>query len=282
MKIRIFLLTVLIGVVTSLGAYPSNAAVTWSTESKKDSLFDGSSYNTQYDLDYVSAQIFDNHPDEIYFYMEFAQVPRLDMFNDGLGSFGFIGLDYDLDGKRDIRLEAPFENLSGDLSWVKGDVYDPINQKTLNCELRVFTNVDKGAKWIGFKVSRKCIALPLTFDMYAYAQYNTKGNSNSFDVAPFPYRRTFRPGSTATTPSTTTGVSSSGATFSLPLSVANSSKDSNNFTIAPSNLSNLSDALLPSVVTIKCGSGSGTGWSADLQLSQQLKDNGFQNILVDC
>jgi hypothetical protein len=254
--------------------------VTWSIESKKDTVFDGSDYNAQYDVEYVSAQIFDNHPDEIYFYMEFFQVPRLDMFNDGLGSFGFIGLDYDLDGKRDIRLETPFDDLTGDSSWVKGDVYDPINKKTLNCELRVFTSIDKGAKWIGFKVSRKCIALPLTFDMYAYAEYNTKDNSSSFDVAPFPYLRTNLPGSTISTPSNSSGASASGATVSFPLSIANSSKDSSNFTVAPSNLSNLSDVLLPSVVTIKCGSGSGTGWSADLQLSKELKDGGFQNVLV--
>ena len=280
MKIRVSLLILLLGIVTSLGTYPSSAAVTWSIESKKDTVFDGSDYNAQYDVEYVSAQIFDNHPDEIYFYMEFFQVPRLDMFNDGLGSFGFIGLDYDLDGKRDIRLETPFDDLTGDSSWVKGDVYDPINKKTLNCELRVFTSIDKGAKWIGFKVSRKCIALPLTFDMYAYAQYNTKDNSGSFDVAPFPYLRTNLPGSTISTPSNSSGVSASGATFSFPLSIANSSKDSSNFTVAPSNLSNLSDVLLPSVATIKCGSGSGTGWSADLQLSKELKDSGFQNVLV--
>ena len=55
---------------------PSYAeTVTWSVESKKDVTYDGDNYNARYDLEYVSAQIFDNHPDEIYFYMDFHAHP---------------------------------------------------------------------------------------------------------------------------------------------------------------------------------------------------------------
>jgi hypothetical protein len=277
-KLKTLILISIFGIAMVLGSNPSFGAVTWDVESKKDSVFDGDNYNAAYDLEYVSAQIFDNHPDEIYFYMDFLQVPKVTMFNDGLGSFAFIGLDYNLDGTRDIRLEISDVNLRTDRVSVAGNVWDPINKKSLDCSLNVFTNIDENSKWIGFKVSRKCISLPLTFDLFAYAEYNDKGDAGTYDYAPHPFLRVNLPGSTSTTPSTSTN-SSSGATLALPLTSANSTKESSNFTVAPSNLSSLSDSLLPSVVTVKCGSGSGTGWSADLTLSQQLKDSGFQSIL---
>jgi hypothetical protein len=278
-KLKTLILVSFFGMAMVLGSNPTFGAVTWSVESKKDSVYDGDTYNAAYDLEYVTAQIFDNDPDEIYFYMDFLQIPKVNMFNDGLDSWAYIGLDYNFDGTRDIRLEISNVTLRTDRVSVAGDVWDPINKKSLDCSLGVYANIGENQKWIGFKVSRKCISLPLTFDLFAYTEFNDKDSVGSYDYAPYPYLRVNLPGSTSTTPSTSTN-SSSGATLALPSTSPNLTKDSSNFTVAPSNLSYLSDSLLPSVVTVKCGNGSGTGWSADLTLSQQLKDSGYQSILV--
>ena len=69
---------------------PANAAVTWSQTSSFDIGFNGSVFNSQYDLQYTSAYIFDNDPDKINFYLELAQVPTINMFNTGKGSFGVV------------------------------------------------------------------------------------------------------------------------------------------------------------------------------------------------
>jgi len=98
------------------------------------------------------------------------------MFNDGLDSYAFIGLDYDFDGKRDIRLELSDVDLRTDRGTVSGSVWNPNTNKNLDCTLGVFGNIAENAKWLGFKVSRKCISLPLSFDLFAYAEYNDKDN----------------------------------------------------------------------------------------------------------
>ena len=83
--------------ITNLSLPVADAAITWSQTSKYDTLYDGKIPNSQYDLDFSSAYIFDNDPDLINFYLEFKNLPRINMFNDGLGSFAFIWLDYNFE-----------------------------------------------------------------------------------------------------------------------------------------------------------------------------------------
>ena len=273
-----FLIALLLS-LQGLGFIPANAAVTWSQVSKFDTVFDGKNPNSNYDLEFSSVYIFDNETDNIYFYLEFAQVPKIGMFNDGLDSFGFIGLDYDFNGAEDVRLSISRVTLTADRSTVPGDSYDKINSKYLTCPVGVFTNINEGDKWIGLKVSRSCIKLPTTFDMFGYAEYNDKGGGESYDYAPYPNMRVNLLGS-STAVSSTTGNSFSGFTHALPTTPLNSSYRSSNFTLPPKDLSKLSEQLLPSVVTIKCLAGSGTGWSADLKLSSALVSAGYQTIVI--
>jgi hypothetical protein len=148
----------------------SSADITWSQRSNLDSVYDGKVANSQYDLDYSSAYIFDNDPDLINFYLEFKSVPRTNMFNDGLNSFGFIGLDYNLDGKDDYRLYVNRITLKTDRSSVTDYAYNYVSSKYTNCKTSIFTNIDASSKWIGIEVSRSCIGLPNLFDMYGYAE----------------------------------------------------------------------------------------------------------------
>lgn len=279
MKFRA-LLTSFFLLIQLISPVKANAGVTWSVTSVKDTVYDGNVFNAQYDLDFARAAIFDNDPDEINFYMEFAQVPTVNMFNDGKDSWGFIGLDYDFDGTRDIRIVVRDVTLRTDLVGVRGIVEDTRTKTLLNCDVGVFTNIAEGRKWIGFEVSRKCISLPLTFDLFAYADYDPDGSKESFDYAPYPFLRVNLPGAETTSGNRTTESVPSGATHTLPSNIGNSSKESSNFTIAPSNLSSLSDLLLPSVVTVGCGDGSGTGWSVEGNLPQSLRELGFQSLIA--
>jgi hypothetical protein len=247
--------------------------------SKFDVAYDGKTPNSLYDLQYSSVYIFDNETDNIYFYLEFAQVPTVNMFNDGLGSWGFIGLDYDLNGVPDLRLTASRITLTRDRSSISGTIYDPINSRYLTCSVGVFTNIDDGDKWIGFKVSRSCIKLPNTFEMFGYAAYNANSStSESYDYAPYPSMRVNLLGTSSQDP--ITGNTFSGSTYALPANSLNSSYKSSNFTEPPKDLSKLSEQLLPSVVTVRCLTGSGTGWSADLKLSNALTSAGFQSVVI--
>jgi hypothetical protein len=279
MKRRIALLIALLLSFQGVGFVPANAAVTWSQVSKFDAAYDGKTPNSNYDLEYSSVYIFDNEVDNIYFYLEFAKVPTVNMFNDGLGSWAFIGLDYDLNGIADLRLSISGVTLTRDRSTVSGSTYDPINKKFLSCSVGVFTNIDDGDKWIGLKVSRNCIKLPNTFEMYGYAAYNANSStSESFDYAPYPSMRVNLLGSSTQDP--VTGNSLAGLTHALPSNVPNSSSKVSNFSEPPKDLSKLSEQLLPSVVTVRCLTGSGTGWSGDLKLSPALVATGYQSLVI--
>jgi S1-C subfamily serine protease len=279
MRRRIALLIAVLLSIQGVGFAPASAAVTWSQVSKFDVAYDGKTPNSLYDLQYSSVYIFDNETDNIYFYLEFAQVPTVNMFNDGLGSWGFIGLDYDLNGVPDLRLTASRITLTRDRSSVSGTIYDPINSRYLTCSVGVFTNIDDGDKWIGFKVSRSCIKLPNIFEMFGYAAYNANSStSESYDYAPYPSMRVNLLGTSSQDP--ITGNTFSGSTYALPANSLNSSYKSSNFTEPPKDLSKLSEQLLPSVVTVRCLTGSGTGWSADLKLSNALTSAGFQSVVI--
>jgi hypothetical protein len=280
---RTFALLVAISLLIQLlGSAPANGAVTWYQKSKLDVAYDGTLYNSQYDLEYSSVYIFDNSDDDIYFYLEFLQVPRVSMFNDGLGSFGLISLDYDRDGKEDFRLSTPSGvNLRTDRGSVAGRAHRYVNESgtASSCSVSVFTNIDEGDDWVGFKVSRKCIGLPNSFNMFGYVEYNGNKHVGSFDYAPYPDLTVTLPSSSS---SATTGSSStsSGSVYTLPSTKSNGSTSASNYSDAPSDLSKLSESLLPSVVTVKCQNGSGTGWSADSELSDALKGAGFTSVLI--
>jgi hypothetical protein len=283
MKIRAMLPLAFLSFATSVVLpIPANASVTWSATSRLDVAYDGKLYNSQYDLEYVSSYIFDNEQDGIYFYFEFLQTPRVSMFNDGLDSFGFIGLDYDKDGENDFEIWTPRGvDLRSDRTYVNGRGYSVRDGSSSlsSCAVNAFTNIDEGARWVGFRISRLCIGLPNTFNMYGYVEYNDKANVGSWDYAPYPSFAVTLPNSSNSGNSGTTATYS-GATYSLPLTRANESTLSSNFSEPPSDLSKLSETLLPSVVTVECGDGSGTGWSADSTLSDALRVAGFKSIVV--
>lgn len=266
-----------VALMTSLTLPFANAAITWSQNSPYDTTYDGKTYNSSIDLDFSSAYIFDNDPDLINFYLQFKNLPTVNMFNDGLGTYGTIILDYNFDNVADIYLYVSRVTLKSDLSSVEAFAYDATRQIYTNCRTSIFTNLDAGSKWIGIEVSRSCIKLPLSFNMFGFAEYNSNAKLEAWDFAPWPAMKVNLPGASGNSSS---GSTTSGSTYFLPESTPNSSRSASNFTEPPKDLSKLSEELLPSVVTVKCAGGSGTGWSADAKMSASLTAAGFKTIVI--
>ena len=278
---RIATAFVLILALVTSSMSPANAGVTWSQTSTLDTTFDGSLYNPQYDLEYTSAYIFDNDPDDINFYLEFAQLPTTKIFDTGKSSYGGIYLDYDLDNKADFGLFAQDVTLTTDLTSVKGFANSILSTENTwsSCAVSIFTNIKENKKWIGFSTSRSCIGLPKTFGLRGLARNDAKNSGKDYDYAPTNYFRVNLPTTTSGGSSSTT-VPDVGATFTLPTTKANESKAANTYSDSPQDLSKLSEDLLPSVVTVQCAGGSGTGWSADVAMSTDLQSAGYKSLVV--
>ncbi len=249
----------------------ASGAATWTASSSRDS-YNRPDLDSRYDIEYVSSTIFDNSLDQIYFYLHFANKPSVDLFNDGK-SWAYIGLDYDSDNKSDIRLEIFNKLLRSDRVSISSDVYDTRTQKFSSCNVDVFTNIDEGRWWIGFAVSRVCIALPQSFGIQGYSDY-IEGDDKSFDYAPDSHFKVTLPGSGGST------NSSNGQTLQIPTNLPNESTLQKNFSTPPVNLTTLSEKLSPSVVTIFCGNGKGSGWAIKSELSQSLKANGYLTYII--
>jgi hypothetical protein len=271
---KMFLLSVLVIALIFPTTYPASAAVTWSTSSPNDS-FNRPELNSQYDLVYTDAAIFDNDTDLIYFYLNFRNVPRVNQFNDG-SSFASIFLDYNFDNKIDFEIQLSDVALKTDRSLVEGFTYRNSDNSYPSCDVGVFTNIEEGKNWIGFKVSRSCIGLPGVFGMQGYSDF-ISGDGLNFDYAPDSFFRVTLPGGTT---SSGGGTVTGSPTYELPSNLKNESTEAINFSQVPADLTVLSSKLKPSVVTVKCITGSGSGWSAKVNLSPKLVNEGFQSYVI--
>ena len=250
----------------------SHAAATWSVTSGRDS-YNRPDLDPRYDIEYVSSSIFDNSTDEIYFYLHFKNLPTVNLFNDG-SSWAAIMLDYDLDNNSDVRLEFSDKSLKTDRTSVYGDVYDMKTKTFLKCNLEVFTNIDESKYWIGFATSRVCIGLPGVFGLQGYSDL-LGGDQVSFDYAPDSFYRVTLPGATGSSASSTTN-----SAYVIPSNLANESTSTSNFSTPPVNLTTLSEKLSPSVVTIFCANGKGSGWVVKTDLGASLKNGGFNSYII--
>ena len=256
------------------------AAVTWSQTSKLDVVFDGKFYNSQYDLQYTSAYIFDNETDKIYFYLDFLQAPSVKMFNDKKDSFAAIKLDYNFDGITDVSLYTENLDLNTSRVSVAGYAFDSLTEKNLNCPVGVFADIPAQSKWIGFTVSRSCLNLPNTFNLFGVARFDSLNREDSYDFAPSPAFKVTLPTTSTASGTAPSGTATSGSTYVLPSNKLNSSTSANSYSDPPGDLSKLSETLLPSVVTVKCLTGSGTGWSAEANLSLSMQSAGFLSLIL--
>jgi hypothetical protein len=279
MRKKFFRGLLVVGLVASNLAFISpqaaQAGITWREASGRD-FYNMPRLDPRFDLDTVSAAIFDNHPDDITFFLDFQSVPSATMFDDGKNSWAAVFIDTNNDGNSDLRISIE-DRMNTDLTGVDGSAFNLTTNSRVNCDVLVYNNIDAQKTWIGFKVSRSCLKLPKLFAIQGYADYISNDNT-SYDYVPdskhLPLTPTFN--QTASTTPSTTGA----PTYDLPLNISNSSTLAVNYSDPPQNLSNLSDSILPSVVTIKCGNGSGTGWAVEADLSAKAKSDGYMSYVL--
>lgn len=258
-------------VISAIAITPAaNAsAVAWYQTTSQDT-YNRPELNVAYDIDYVMVQKFDSDSDDtINFFLVFANPITPALFNDSFDSWAGILLDLNNDGKLDLRIKVQGQTYPNDSSSVRAQVYNDATSSYLNCDAVTWSNITSNVKWIGFKVSKKCIELPQVFGVKGYSDYRSNDDF-SFDYAPEAFFTIKLPGAS--------GVAAN-PVYVLPLSVGNSSSITSNFSNPPTDLTALSLSIKPSVVTVLCANGSGTGWAADVQLSDSLRVSGFQSYL---
>ena len=271
---RVSVVFALISSLVILSTPVTHAAVTWSATSPSDT-YNRSDLNQLYDLKNIEAAIFDNDPDALYFYLNFKYLISKYQFNDGKDSFSAVFLDYNLDGVTDYKLYTVNITLTTDLSTVDGYAYKVSDKSFPTCSVKIFTNIDAGETWLGLRVSRSCIGIPNTFAMQGYSDY-IASDSMSYDYAPEDFFKVTLPG-TSTTATTSAATS---PTYELPSNFANASTEAANFTQAPVDLTALSESLMPSIVTVGCANGSGSGWSAKVTMSTKLISEGYKSYII--
>jgi hypothetical protein len=114
--------------------------VTWRVDTPKDT-FNRSDLNSSYDIENVTVAIWDNAPDELWFYLHFAEVPSVTMFNDGRGSWASIFLDSNLDGKDDYEVSIAQTTMNSTSVAVQGELFDLKSTTMLSCNVNVWNNI---------------------------------------------------------------------------------------------------------------------------------------------
>jgi len=259
--------------LASLASIPSAKAastVTWYQVSDSDT-YNRPDLNPAYDIQFVTVQKFDSDSeDTINFFLFFANPVTPSLFNDSFNSWAGIFLDLNNDGNLDLRIKAQGQSYPSDASSVTAQVYDDRSSQYSSCDARTWSNIAANVKWIGFTVSKKCIGLPQTFGIQGYSDFKSNDDF-SFDYAPETFYKVTLPG--------TSGIAAN-PIYVLPSSIANASSLASNFSSPPDDLSALSSKLKPSIVTVLCANGSGTGWSADVDLGSSLKAVGFESYVI--
>lgn len=270
-KIAGFIL-VLLG-ATFLGGPPAYALTQYSD---LDSFTANQPAN--FDIDYLTYQEFDDDPGFHYFGVFTKGVITSSQFNDGLGSWAMIGLDADMDGVVDFRIETTESNLEGNYSS-PALVYPVGSSDVLDCNGQFYSDIDNRVEWFGFVLDYACLGLPTVFGIESYMDYDY-GDNSGFDYFPdfegefFIASHSFAGGSASTaTPASSVSTNPPSLGAEVNDTVENPSQP-------PQALEQLSPQVLESVVTIFCKSGLGTGWSADVTLSQAHTDLGMESFIV--
>lgn len=166
------------------------------------SVYDSSDAKTasQYNLTYISVAEWSEHPGDIVFYLFFATQISQYMFNDNGGSWAGAFIDTNSDGNDDISVVTNNQTYPLDNTLVPA--YAAKDGRNSGCTAVTWSNINEGAKWIGFKVSKSCLGLPTAFAVQGYADY-IENDDLGFDYAP-ESRMAFRIPTSATTTTTTT------------------------------------------------------------------------------
>ena len=236
---------------------------------------------TDYDITQISFGVEEDFPDMYEFFITFINPILSNQFDGTDGSFASLMIDIDGDGEEDYSLDT------SDDSYVENDFHygiltDRRNGRidTLNnCDVETWTNIEKSANWIAFAIPMDCLPFGSTFGILGYAGSDVGENNYDYSNEDF---WTINPSESDSNEVSVEKSSGSDLPF-LPsdrVSVIPNPAD------APGDLSTLSRGISDSVVTIFCtdangnGWSQGSGWSANVGLTQTMIDDGIQSYII--
>jgi hypothetical protein len=257
--VKRILLSLLLIVATSIVGIPTAKAESkvYSKQTNTDT-YNRSDINFKYDIQRVEVGLYDTDLDMLHFWILFAQPLTANMFNDNQGSWAGILIDTNNDGNDDIVLNTLAKTYVGNYYQAASGSY---RNGSKSCTTQSWMDLNNSTnKWLGFKVSQKCLGLSNKFHVQAYADYISTDNA-SYDYAPDSYEVIDLGDYYNPKPK---------VTMSVPQTTSDIGKPLSNYSSAPENLVNLSASLRDSVATIECivgnTEGSGTAWSAKVEI----------------
>ena len=236
---------------------------------------------TDYDITGISFGVEEDFPDMYEFFITFINPILPNQFDGTDGSFASLMIDIDNDGEEDYSLDT------SDDSYVKNDLHYGIltdrrngGLDTLtNCDVETWTNIQDRATWIAFAIPMDCLPFGSTFGIMGYAGSDV--GEDNFDYS----NENFWTINPTESDSTEVGVEKSSG-VDLPFLPNDRVSVIPNPADSPEDLSSLSQGLSDSVVTILCSDGTdngwsqGSGWSANVDLSQSMIDDGIESYII--
>jgi len=230
---------------------------------------------TDYDITQISFAIEEEYPDFYEFFISFINPIVPNQFDGTDGSFASLILDLDNDGEGDYSLdtsEEPYVENINHLAQLT-DRRDKRNKVVDDCDVPTWTNIENKATWIGFAIPMDCLDFGAQFGIRAYAGSDVGENNYDYSDTGF---WVIDPSQVDLPKETIAGDSAS----DLPSAPSDRGSALPNPADAPSDLSSLSRGISDSVVTVFCGDGTGSGWSAQVDLSDSMIDSGIQSYII--
>jgi hypothetical protein len=226
MKIRKFLATsLLLALLVPTG--PASAA--WVTyQSSPNDRFNAADVKPEYDVVSVDVAISDGTPNEIYFFLEFANPILNNQFADGKGSWAAVMLDMNNDGKIDYSMQT--SNKSYDSNYYHSAIFTdrtglaPV--PSTRCAPITWSDLGKNVKWIGFRIQKPCLNFDTIFGVRGYADFNSSDNATS-DWAPDEFWKVNLSGGVIPTPTPTPTATTDTTALEL-INAKNAASDATN------------------------------------------------------
>jgi len=158
----------------------SNAA--WVTyQSSPNDRFNAADVKPEYDVVSVDVAVSDETPNEIYFFLEFAQRISNSQFADGKGSWASVMLDMDNDGKADFSMDTSSQSYTNNFYHTAKftNRQGVVPMADSRCMAITWTDLVKDAKWIAFRIQKTCLNFTGTFGVRGYADFNSSDNATS-------------------------------------------------------------------------------------------------------
>ena len=277
---RVVTIGTVLGVILGISTAVSSAA-SWSQyQSSPVDTYNRPDLPEAYDITQVDFGVSNSDPSRYSFFLDFAKPITASLFADGLSSWAGIFVDINGDGKADYSLETS-TTVPYDGNYYHAGLFEdrtsgqPVTSSM--CDVRTWSNLDTQASWIGFSIPKTCWPFGSSVSIQGYSDHNG-GDNAEFDYAPDVYWTINPSGGTVT--STSGDSSSSNSSSDLPAVSASGASDITSPSNPPDNLVNLAATVSPSVVTVLCGNGLGSGWSINTQMSNTLKNGGYKSYII--